>query len=194
MKETTYLSKAWRASCFSLVCSAWSEVSLDCWRHRKRHSVEESWIMWGTKLLSDMNMKCLEFMWAAQVTFSPSGEREGKRYRLNAQLHSLSVQLDGFIVVSLLVFLKGLSDQEVGPLHVHLLPGLQRVALLCLDWGERFRAGQLGHRSQVQPSGCSRFSSTLSPTQLQPPTGKLLFHMNSFFHKGKKAAQFGFLF
>lgn len=51
-------------------------------------------------------------------------------YRLNAQLHRLSVQFNSFIVVSFLVFLKSLSNQEVGPLKIHLLPGLQGVNFL----------------------------------------------------------------
>lgn len=45
-------------------------------------------------------------------------------YRFNAELHSLSVQFNGFITVSFLILLKSLGDQEVGPLHVHLLSGL----------------------------------------------------------------------
>lgn len=34
--RSIYLSKAWRASCFSLVCSVWSNVSFDCCKHRTR--------------------------------------------------------------------------------------------------------------------------------------------------------------
>lgn len=60
-------------------------------------------------------------------------EGEGGAHRINAKLHSLSVQFNGFIIISLLVFLEGLGDQEVGTLQVHLLPGLQWVTLLCLD-------------------------------------------------------------
>lgn len=50
--------------------------------------------------------------------------------RLNAQLHRLSVQLNRLVVVSFLVFLKSLSNQEVGSLQIHLLPGLQGVHFL----------------------------------------------------------------
>lgn len=37
-------------------------------------------------------------------------------YCLNAQFHSLSVQFNSFIIIPLLVFLKGLGDEEVGAL------------------------------------------------------------------------------
>lgn len=51
-----YLSKAWRASCFSLFCSTCSDVSLDWWKQNKqkksgRGIVIEMWawvgIIWG---------------------------------------------------------------------------------------------------------------------------------------------------
>lgn len=112
-----YLSKAWRASCFSFVCRAWSDVSLDCCTE-------------GDTNVKGNRHKSLWLREWRQL------ERV-KIYRLNAQFHSLSVQFNGFIIIFLLIFLKGLSDQEVGTLQVHLLPGLQGVALLCLDWGQR---------------------------------------------------------
>lgn len=59
---------------------------------------------------------------------------ERESHRFYAQLHGLSVQLDGFVVIPLLVLFEGLRDQEVGALQVHLLPRLQRVAPLCLAW------------------------------------------------------------
>lgn len=62
-------------------------------------------------------------------------------YRLDAELHGLHVELDGLVSVGLLVLLEGLGDQEVGSLQVHLLPGLQRVATLCLDCGQRVGIG-----------------------------------------------------
>lgn len=64
-------------------------------------------------------------------------KRQRETYTGDAELHSLSVQFNGFIVVSLLIFFKGLRDQEVGALQVHLLPGLQRVVLLSLAWSQR---------------------------------------------------------
>lgn len=46
-----YLSKAWRASCFSLVCSAWSDVSLDCCKHKKeKQTWKHAGILWGMKV------------------------------------------------------------------------------------------------------------------------------------------------
>lgn len=62
---------------------------------------------------------------------------EWDTYSVNTQLHSLSVQFNGFIIISLLVLLKGLGDQEVGTLQVHLLPWLQRVIVLRLAWSPR---------------------------------------------------------
>lgn len=56
-----------------------------------------------------------------------------QKYRLNAQLHSLSVQFYSFIIIPLLIFLKGLGNQEVGTLQIYLVAGFQRVALLGLD-------------------------------------------------------------
>ena len=59
----------------------------------------------------------------------------GRRaYHLDAQLHSLGVQLDGLVTVPLLVLLERLGHQEVSPLQVHLLPALQWVNALPLDW------------------------------------------------------------
>lgn len=73
---------------------------------------------------SETEIKCL-CVWG--------GGQNVNIYRLNAQLHSLSVEFNGFIIISFLVFLKGLSDEEVGAFEVQLLPGLERVALLGLD-------------------------------------------------------------
>ncbi|MEQ2196892.1 hypothetical protein XENOCAPTIV_017169, partial [Xenoophorus captivus] len=50
-------------------------------------------------------------------------------------LHSLSVEFYSFIIVPFLIFLKGLGNQEVGTLQIHLVVGFQRVTLLGLDWG-----------------------------------------------------------
>lgn len=71
------------------------------------------------------------------------GGQGGGTYCVYAQLHSLSVQFNGLVVISLLVLLEGLGDQEVGSLQVHMLPGLQRVALLGLNWGQRSRKGKV---------------------------------------------------
>lgn len=119
-----YLSKAWRASCFSFVCSAWSDVSLDCCKQKQKQMWKQAKIKWK---LVPVTKRVMTIRGKVEI------------YRLNAQLHSLSVQFDGFIIISLLVFLKSLGDQEVGTLKVHLLPGFQWVALLGLDWGQRSR-------------------------------------------------------
>ena len=63
-------------------------------------------------------------------------------HRLDAQLHSLSVQLNGLVPVALLVLLEGLGDQEVGSLQVDLLLGLQRVAALSLNCGLRSKVNE----------------------------------------------------
>lgn len=89
-----------------------------------------------------------------------------KIYRLNAQFHSLSVQFNGFVVISLLVFLKGLSDQEVGTFQVHLLPGLQGVALLCLDWGQQ--SGKAMVRTQTQVKTWDMSSSLTANISITP--------------------------
>ena len=63
-------------------------------------------------------------------------------HRLDAQLHSLSVQLNGLVPVALPVLLEGLGDQEAGSLQVDLLPGLQRVAALSLNCGLRSKVNE----------------------------------------------------
>lgn len=91
------------------------------------------------------------------------GENErGKTYSADAQLHSLSVQFDGFVVIPLLVFFESLGDQEVGTLQVHLLPRLQRVALLGLTWRQRVMKGLRNHMT-ANVSPVSYFHTTTIP-------------------------------
>lgn len=52
---------------------------------------------------------------------------------MDTELHGLGVELDGLIAILLFILLKGLCNQEVGPLQIQLVLCLQWVTTLGLD-------------------------------------------------------------